>query len=247
MAETFPYCLPIQLPVEDMEDAIARAYSFNPANAIPVNVAKPEHLAVLKTSYWGPKGVKLGVSFLEQVTTGFKNKFLEHANAWGKKANVEFKLSSNGEVRLSLQKGGGYWSYLGTDILGIKAGQPTMNLDSFTESTPEREWKRVVRHEVGHTLGFPHEHMRKEIVDKIDPAKAYSYFKQRVGWNKQMVDSQVLTAIEETKLISTHARANSIMCYQLPGSIMKDGVDVPGGNDIDIVDVDLCRKLYPRL
>ncbi len=34
--------------------------------------------------------------------------------------------------------------------------------------TPESEYHRVVRHETGHTLGFPHEHMRKELVEKID-------------------------------------------------------------------------------
>jgi hypothetical protein len=31
-------------------------------------------------------------------------------------------------------------------------------------TTPDAEFYRVVRHETGHTLGFPHEHMRKEII-----------------------------------------------------------------------------------
>lgn len=80
-----------------------------------------------------------------------------------------------GDVRISLA-GSGYWSYLGTDILHIPSNQPTMNLQDFSMSTPESEYKRVVRHETGHTLGFPHEHLRKEIVDNIDRNKAYNYF-----------------------------------------------------------------------
>ena len=55
----------------------------------------------------------------------------------------------------------GYWSYLGTDVLHIPVDQQTMNLQGFTERTPESEYRRVVRHETGHTMGFPHEHMRR--------------------------------------------------------------------------------------
>ena len=46
----------------------------------------------------------------------------------------------------------GYWSYLGTDILSIAAGEPTMNLQEFSMDTPESEFHRVVRHETGHAL-----------------------------------------------------------------------------------------------
>jgi len=55
----------------------------------------------------------------------------------------------------------GYWSYLGTDILHIPKNRPTMCLENFSMDTLESEYKRVVRHETGHTLGFPHEHMRR--------------------------------------------------------------------------------------
>ncbi len=54
-------------------------------------------------------------------------------------------------------------------------------------STPESEYRRVVRHETGHTLGFPHEHMRKELVARLDPQKCYIYYR-RFGWDKRMVD-----------------------------------------------------------
>ena len=44
-----------------------------------------------------------------------------------------------------------------------------MNLEAFTMQTPDSEFHRVVRHEAGHTLGFPHEHMRKAIVAAPGP------------------------------------------------------------------------------
>lgn len=66
-------------------------------------------------------------------------------------------------------------SYLGTDIRTIAADQPTMNLESFSMDTDESEYHRVVRHETGHTLGFPHEHTRAEIVNRIDRDKAIAF------------------------------------------------------------------------
>lgn len=123
-----------------------------------------------------------------------------------------------------------------------------MNLDSFTMSTSESEYKRVVRHETGHTLGFPHEHMRKQLVAKIDEAKAIEYFGRTQGWSPDEVREQVLTPLEQSSLIATaSADANSIMCYQLPGAVTKDGQPILGGLDIDKWDREFIALIYPRL
>lgn len=109
--------------------------------------------------------------------------------------------------------------------------------------TPESEFFRVVRHETGHTLGFPHEHMRQELVDKIDRA----FFERTQGWSEQEVIQQVLTPIEESSLLGRpHADPNSIMCYQIPGSITKDGQPIVGGFDIDQSDFDFAASIYPK-
>jgi len=141
----------------------------------------------------------------------------------------------------------GYWSYLGTDILSIPANKPTMNLESFTMNTPESEFHRVVRHETGHALGFPHEHMRRELVKRIDTAKAIKYFRATQGWTPDEVRQQVLTPIEESSLLGTaHADPRSIMCYQIPGTITKDGKPITGGKDIDKKDYAFAASVYPK-
>jgi hypothetical protein len=111
-------------------------------------------------------------------------------NAWGQTACIAFVGTNGvGQVRIS-RAADGYWSYLGTDILHIPQNRPTMNLEAFTMSTPETEYKRVVRHETGHTLGFPHEHMRQALVALIDPAKAYPYFLRTQGWTSRQSTSR---------------------------------------------------------
>lgn len=248
--DSLPICIPNPIlppdfaPVDTKEVKARLAFDLLASLG---GVEIPDHLAVMRDKYWGRQGVDLSVSFLDNPSQEIRNKILLYANGWGKKANVKFRETKGlGQVRITREKGGGYWSYLGRDILGIPARLPTMNLDSFTMSTPDREWSRVVPHEFGHTLGFPHEHTRKEIVSRIDPQKAYAMFRQSSGWSKQMVNDQVLTALNEQSLIATkHARPDSIMCYSLPASIMRDGKAVEGGSEISLVDHDLCRKIYP--
>jgi hypothetical protein len=168
-------------------------------------------------------------------------------NAWGAQAAVVFSESadSRAEVRIARTRGQGYWSYLGTDILLVPPSTPTMNLDGFTMSTPEAEYRRVVRHETGHTLGFPHEHLRTELVEQLDPLKTYEYFHRTYGWSAQQTRQQVLTPIPESQLTATAADETSIMCYQLPGSITKDGQPIPGGPDINAQDAAFAASIYP--
>ena len=173
-------------------------------------------------------------------------------NAWGEHANVLFSETKGvGKVRIARldapDEVSGYWSYLGTEILEAPEDEPTLNLDSFTMRTSEAEFRRVVRHEAGHTLGFDHEHMRGEIVKRIDRAKAYAFYDKDQGWTRKEVDEQVLTPLAKKSIMgTTEADPLSIMCYQLPGKIMKDGKPVKGGADINANDFEFAKKLYPK-
>jgi hypothetical protein len=60
------------------------------------------------------------------------------------------------------------------------------------------------------------------------------------------VRQQVLTPIEEASLLGTTADPKSIMCYQIPGSITKNGEPIVGGLDIDASDFAFSAKIYPK-
>ena len=183
---------------------------------------------------------------MESTPANLRARIISHMNAWTQTAGISFvETQGTGDVRIS-RGSGGYWSYLGTDIRLIPRNRPTMNLQAFTMNTPESEYKRVVRHETGHTLGFPHEHMRKALVERIDPAKAYEYFRRTQGWDPRTVDQQVLTPLDERSIMSTPADQTSIMCYQLPGSITRDGKPILGGVDINQTDYAFAGGIYPK-
>ena len=247
-----PGCSVRPLPERLAAEAAGVAAAVNPVNA-PPNLsglaASAPSISFLTASvgkYLGAQPRTLTVSFMETTPVPLRNRIIEHLNAWNVCCGIQFRhTTGTGQVRIS-RTGRGYWSYLGTDVLLIPRDRPTMNLQSFTMATSESEYRRVVRHEAGHTLGFEHEHMRKELVDRIDPTKAYAYFLRTQGWDKAMVDAQVLTPLSQSSIMGTPADATSIMCYQLPGSIMKNGIGIAGGTDINATDCAYAGQIYPR-
>ena len=120
-----------------------------------------------------------------------------------------------------------------------------MNLDSYTINTPEMELRGTVCHVTGHTMGITHEHLRREFVELIDEYKAIEYFRRTQGWNEEEVRLQVLTPIEESSLLGIpHADLASIMCYQIPGEITKNGKPIYRDRMIDADG--FAAKLYPK-
>jgi hypothetical protein len=252
---TAEVCTPKMLPKRLLIASARTARTVNPANAPAFGpfamvaaspIIDPMHIAVLTQKYWGPKALRLTVSFMEQTAPDLRARVISNMNAWNQTANVSFvETQQTGDVRIS-RGDGGYWSYLGTDILHIPKMRQTMNLQGFTMDTPDSEYKRVIRHETGHTLGFPHEHMRKQLVALIDPQKAYDYFLRTQGWDKTTVDQQVLTALDDASIMATPPDQDSIMCYQLPREITKNGLPIRGGLDINPTDFAFAGKIYPK-
>ncbi|MFG1955248.1 hypothetical protein [Micromonospora sp. NPDC048830] len=243
-------CRIMPLPPRLQEHSARLAIRINPANA-PLReqpadgavISPPQRLVVLVGKYWGATPRVLSVSFMESTPPDLRARILSHMNAWG--TSVTFAETGGvGDVRIS-RGPGGYWSNLGTDITLVPPSVQTMNLDGFTMSTSEAEFRRVVRHETGHTLGFPHEHLRRELVQRIDPSKAYAFYLACCGWTQDMVDTNVLTPLEESAILGTPVDQHSIMCYPIPSSITRDGSPIPGGADFSGWDLTFARTIYP--
>jgi hypothetical protein len=251
-------CTIRQLPREQQADAARHAVSVNPKN-LPagtdlddVLADDPGRLAIVVNKWWGPS-VDLTVGFLDNPSRELRDKILAHLNAWNRDADVRFhETGTDPVVRISrltdedVPGAGGFWSYVGTDVSLIPTAEPTLNLEAFTINTPDREFHRVVRHEAGHTLGFPHEHMRQELVERLDRRKVIASFMASQGWTEQEVIDQVLTPLEEASILGTaSADETSIMCYQIEGELTVDGEPIVGGDDINESDHRFASLVYP--
>jgi hypothetical protein len=207
----------------------------------------------LEIAYRWPADTRvLPVQFLDNLSTALRKRILSHMNAWNQTVDIRFmETAETGTVRIarlsSPPDDAGYWSYIGTQILGIDEDKPTLNLDGFTMNKSEAEFRRVVRHEAGHTLGFEHEHMRADLIKKIDKRKAIAYYAKTEHWSEKDTMAQVLTPLSEKSLMGTaESDPVSIMCYQIPAKITKDGVAIPGGVDINPRDYEFAGTIYPK-
>lgn len=254
-------CTPKSLPVSRLRAAARRALEINPANGVqhrPVvrtpigRRGGPRRLAVVVGRRWPASGVRLTVKFLDSPPADLRVRILRHMNAWAKTANVLFtETRGTAKVRIARldapEDVAGYWSWIGTEILEVAADEPTLNLEGFTMKVSDAEFRRVVRHEAGHTLGFDHEHMRGDFVKRIDRKKAFAFFDRTEGWTRQEVEEQVLTPLEDASIMGTpDADMHSIMCYQIPGAITKNGKPIIGGLDINATDFEFAASVYPK-
>lgn len=240
-------CKEVALSDEESVLASQRAIAEFPANA-PRNEYDPQRIAVLASKWWGARSTELTVGFMEQTSAAFRDMLMGHANAWGEFCAVKFRWTQTDPIIRVAFGSGGYWSYLGTDCLGIPKSKQTMNLEGFTTRTPEAEWRRVVRHEFGHALGAPHEHARKEIIELLDAEKVIADFGRTQGWDRSQVVAQILTPLEERSLMGASPSADlaSIMTYQFRASVTKSGRAIPGGHDFSPTDREFMAKIYPR-
>jgi hypothetical protein len=254
-------CSPRYLPRSEWPRAATNAIKQNPDNRPPgleedevPQGNEGERLALDVTRYWGTGGVHLTVGFIDTPDHALRDRILSHLNAWSEKANVRF-VASNTDPQVRIARwtaqdspgNDGFWSNLGTDVLLIDPRLPTMNLEAFTMSVPDSEFHRVVRHEAGHTMGFPHEHMRQVIIQRLDREKVIRAFMASQGWTRQEVIDQVLTPLEESSLLGTPtAEEDSIMCYDIPGALTLDGRAIQGGIDITPNDHAFAAQVYPK-
>lgn len=250
-------CCITPLPPELAAEAARVAVEINPANAVPAAVVmhlalvapSPVELVMMVDKKWKAP-VRLPVQFVgDGWTAECKRMVLDRdigANDWGHYCDVEFvETTQTGVIRVA-RSGRGYSSLLGTDALVAQPPAPTLNLGGFTAQTPVSEYKRVVKHEFGHALGFHHEQLRPEIVADLDPAKCYAYFERSQGWSRAMVDANVLTPLKPPSAwLLTDPDRRSIMCYTLGPDLTYSGKGIPGGADIDTLDGAGAARVYP--
>lgn len=204
-------------------------------------------LAVMRGLEW-PNGTVLRVAFMERVAPDLRALIVQHMNAWNRRGtNIRFvESTSDPQIRVTLARGQGYWSFLGRECLSIPKGEPTMALEGMSMRTSAAELTRVIRHETGHTLGYPHEHQRKEIVDRLDPAKVIAYFKRWQGWSEATIRENILTPMPQSAFIGTRLPDPlSVMAYSFPASLTRDGRAIPGGSDITSLDMRFSASIYP--
>jgi hypothetical protein len=149
-------------------------------------------------------------------------------------------------VRIGFQSGDGAWSYVGRTVLDIGADQRTMNFG----------WNLVgdldtAIHEIGHTLGFEHEHQNPFAGILWDEEKVYeSLARPPNRWNRQKTFFNIIRKLDDNQVQGTEWDPDSVMHYAFEAGLIKvptrfqtQALRPAGG--LSARDRSQVRQLYP--
>lgn len=158
---------------------------------------------------------------------------------------------SEAEVRIGFLRGDGAWSYVGRDVIDVP-GQSERTMNFGWDLTRDPRGVDVPVHEIGHTLGFPHEHQNPFSGIVWDEQAVYNYFGGPPNnWPREDTFYNVLRKLAASEVEGSAWDPDSIMHYAFaPGLIQKPeqyraGLRPAGGlSESDIAEV---HRFYPPL
>jgi len=152
------------------------------------------------------------------------------------------------EVRIGFEQGGS-WSYLGTYVLNIPQNQRTMN---FGWQLSGRDYgKATALHEIGHTLGMPHEHQNPNAGLDWNEENVYREFGGPPNnWNRDKIFRNILRTIPVGEVAGSNWDPESIMHYSFrphlidaPPPYSEDGI--PTSLVLSEKDKEYVERFYP--
>lgn len=173
--------------------------------------------------------------------------------AWaGVGIGLEFKevdRREEAEVRIGFMQGDGAWSYVGRDVIDVAPGihERTMN---FGWSLLWGDGLDTAIHEIGHTLGFPHEHQNPNAGIVWNEEAVYEALAAPPNnWSRDKTHYNIIRKLDPAEVGGSSWDPDSIMHYPFEAGLIKaperyqDGLEpAPGLSEVDIAEV---RRIYP--
>lgn len=132
---------------------------------------------------------------------------------------IEFEEVDNpegAEVRIGFVWGDGSWSWLGRRLLDEPTNARTMNFGWDLPRDPD-----TALHEIGHTLGMPHEHQNPFAGIFWDEEKVYATLaKPPNRWNRQKTFHNILRKLPPESVSGSRWDPNSIMHYPFSAGLI---------------------------
>ena len=169
----------------------------------------PEQAAVIRKAFQQWQNLPIGIQF------------------------VEVDSLHEAEVRTGYLLGDGSWSYIGRDILNIPVNERTM---SFGWKLDEDAYGTTTAvHEIGHTLGMPHEHQNPFAGMVWNEKAVYDYLGGPPNnWSRETTFNNVLRKLDPAEVAGSNWDPDSIMEYQFPAGLIlepaayRNGIFPPG-------------------
>jgi hypothetical protein len=154
---------------------------------------------------------------------------------------------SEAEIRIGFDQSDGSWSYVGRDVLAQGANARTMNFGWDLTTTQGRS---TALHEIGHTLGMPHEHQNPYAGIVWDEEAVYAHLgKPPNNWDRAKTFHNVLRKLDPAEVEGSNWDPDSVMHYPFPRGLITapteyaNGIRPPG--TLSALDREFAHRWYP--
>lgn len=187
------------------------------------------------------------------ATEAFKKVFRDGVKAWvdlgiGLKFE-EVKSRADAELRIAFQKNDGHWSYIGKDVLNQGDDDATLNLDPTAGNF---NWETAA-HEIGHSMGLPHEHQNPKAGIVWNDEAVYAALAQPPNrWSRETTFHNIIRKIDADTVQGSNWDKDSVMHYRFEAGMItapqefKSKPLVPAGG-LSARDREWIRTFYPPL
>ena len=162
----------------------------------------------------------------------------------------EVSSPDDAEIRIGFQQDDGYWSYVGTDVLSIGQNERTMNFGY--DLTQDSRGVDVPVHEIGHSLGFPHEHQNPFAGIVWNEEAVREYFSGPPNnWDSDTIEHNILRKIPQGQVEGSEWDPDSIMHYAFEAGLIEQPEEYQNGlfpsAGLSDTDKEQARFFYPPI
>lgn len=162
----------------------------------------------------------------------------------------EVRTREEAEIRIGFMRNDGAWSYIGRDILAYGKDHRTMNFGwDLTRDPSELD---TAIHEIGHSLGFPHEHQNPNAGIVWDEEAVYAALaKPPNRWKRETTFHNIIRKIEPDAVQGSSWDPDSVMHYPFQAGLVKEPKDYRQGifpkGGLSPRDITWVQSFYPAL
>jgi len=164
---------------------------------------------------------------------------------------MEVTKRAEADVRIAFDQADGSWSYIGTDVRTKRSDPRTMNFGWSLTQDPQEGMDTAI-HEIGHTLGFPHEHQNPFAgIVWNEPAVYASLAAPPNKWSKATTFHNIIEKIVPDTVQGSAWDPDSVMHYPFEAGLIdkpekyRSGLTPAGG--LSARDTLWALKFYPGI